>query len=300
MCAMDNDDLPIGYVLTRREVLALFGSAAFLAACGTQASATPSPTSTTAAATNTSAPVAVAPTSTTGATATTAATAATEAAATATTEATATTAATATSAPLPTCVVRPELTEGPYFVDERLDRSDIRANSSDGVTVEGAPLQLTFNVTQISDTSCMPLPNVAVDIWHCDAEGFYSDAVDRSFNTVGQDFLRGYQMTDDFGKATFTTIYPGWYDGRAVHIHFKIRTDMDSNSGYEFTSQLFFDDAFTDTVYTAVPYVAKGTRTLLNAQDGIYNDGGNQLLLTVTGDAQNGYVAAFVIGMQMG
>jgi protocatechuate 3,4-dioxygenase beta subunit len=295
---MDNDDKPVGYVLTRREVLALFGSAAFLAACSPQ-TGTVQPTATAVSSTATSAPANTATAAPTNTVAPSATTAATEAA-NVTTAATATEVAAATSVPLPTCVVRPELTEGPYFVDEKLDRSDIRANSTNGVTVEGAPLQLTFRVTQISDTACMPLAGVAVDIWHCDAEGVYSDAVDRSFDTTGQDFLRGYQLTDATGNATFTTIYPGWYDGRAVHIHFKIRSDINNNSGYEFTSQLFFDDAFTDEVYVAEPYVSKGIRTLLNAQDGIFNDGGSELLLTVTGDAQSGYMATFDIGLQMG
>lgn len=294
---MDEDDKPVGYVLTRREVLALFGSAAFLAACSPQAS-TAQPTNTAVAPTNTTAPANTATTAPTNTVAASATTAATEtAAATATTEATEV--AAATSVPLPTCVVRPELTEGPYFVDEKLNRSDVRTNSTDGGAVEGAPLQLTFRVTQISDTTCVPLSGVAVDIWHCDAEGVYSDAVDRSFDTTGQDFLRGYQLTDATGNAAFTTIYPGWYNGRAVHIHFKIRSDINNDSGYEFTSQLFFDDAFTDQVYAAEPYVGKGIRTLLNNQDGIFNDGGSELLLTVTGDAQNGYVATFDIGLPM-
>ncbi len=299
---MDADDKPVGYVLTRREVLALFGSAAFLAACSPQ-SRTAQPTNT-AATTTTAAPAntataaatqTVPPSATTTATETVAAT--TTTAPTATTEATEVAAATAV--PLPTCVVRPEMTEGPYFVDEKLNRSDVRTNSSDGVAVDGAPFQLTFRVTQISDSACVPLAGVAVDIWHCDAFGTYSDAVDRSFNTTGQDFLRGYQLTDANGHATFTTIYPGWYNGRAVHIHFKIRSDIENDSGYEFISQLFFDESFTDTVYLQEPYAGTGVRTVLNSQDGIYNNGGSELLLTVTGDAQSGYAATFDIGLQM-
>src|SRR5690606_14847228 len=121
------------------------------------------------------------------------------------------------------------------------NRSDIRADPSDGAMVQGAQLDLTFNVSQIDSNGCNALASAQVDIWHCDAAGVYSDAVDRSFNTVGKTFLRGYQMTDANGVAKFLTIYPGWYPGRAVHIHFKIRIN-----NYEFTSQLFFDDAFTD------------------------------------------------------
>jgi hypothetical protein len=136
-----------------------------------------------------------------------------------------------------------------------------------------------------------------VDIWHCDAQGVYSDATDPGFNTVGQKFLRGYQETDANGQAQFLTIYPGWYNGRAVHIHFKIRTALDE-SGHEFTSQLFFNDDFTDVVYTQAPYASEGQRTLLNEQDGIYQQSGGLLTLNVaeTGDgyAANGREALFV------
>ncbi len=82
-----------------------------------------------------------------------------------------------------------------------------------------------------------------VDIWHCDAAGVYSDATDPGFNTVGKKFLRGYQVTDANGGVQFTTIYPGWYRGRTVHIHFKVRAKAKSGQSYEFTSQLYFDDA---------------------------------------------------------
>jgi hypothetical protein len=121
-----------------------------------------------------------------------------------------------------------------------------------------------------------------VDVWHCNALGVYSDVSDPSFNTSGQKFLRGYQVTVNDGVARFTTIYPGWYQGRAVHIHFKVRSSASSGSAYEFTSQLFFDDALTDRVHAQQPYASKGQRDLRNSQDGIYNQGGSQLLLTVT------------------
>ena len=98
--------------------------------------------------------------------------------------------------------------------------------------------------------------------------------------------------------ASFTTIYPGWYSGRAVHIHFKIRTDAAAPSGLEFTSQLFFDEAVTDAVHARNPYAAKGTRDTPNAQDGIYRDGGDQLLVAPTADG-DGYAATFEIGVQV-
>jgi protocatechuate 3,4-dioxygenase beta subunit len=198
---------------------------------------------------------------------------------------------------LPGCIVRPEQTEGPYFVDEKLNRSDIRSDPSDGSLKAGIPLQVTFQVSQVSGNSCVPLTGAIVDIWHCDALGVYSDVSDRSFNTVGQKFLRGYQVTDSNGNAQFTTIYPGWYPGRTVHIHFKIRTSSDVGKSYEFTSQLYFDDAVTDQVHAQAPYASQGQRRQRNTNDGIFRNGGDQLLLVLTKNNQ-GYTATFNIGLQ--
>jgi Dioxygenase len=152
-------------------------------------------------------------------------------------------------------------------------------------------------VTRIDGSTCTPFEGALVDVWHCDAGGTYSDVQDSGFDTRGEQFLRGYQVTAADGTASFVTIYPGWYQGRTVHIHFKIRTDPDSTSGLEFTSQLFFDDALTDVVFAQQPYAAKGERTLRNAGDGIYQQGGSQLVLSVTDDGAGGYVATFEIGV---
>ena len=103
-----------------------------------------------------------------------------------------------------------------------------------------------------------------MDIWHCDAHGLYSDVSDPRFDTQGKKFLRGYQTTDSNGVAKFITIYPGWYQGRAVHIHFKIRSG--SGPVYEFVSQLFFDDALSDQVYNQAPYDGRGARTPRNGR----------------------------------
>jgi protocatechuate 3,4-dioxygenase beta subunit len=194
------------------------------------------------------------------------------------------------------CVVRPELTEGPYYVDEELNRSDIRTDPSDGTVKPGALFGLTFNVSRASSGACAPLADAIVDVWHCDALGVYSDVSDPGFNTVGKKFLRGYQVTDANGVARFTTIYPGWYQGRAVHVHFKVRSAAGASSAYEFTSQLFFDDALTDQVHAQEPYAAKGQRTLRNSGDGIYNEGGSQLVLNVT-QTSDGYAATFTIAL---
>jgi protocatechuate 3,4-dioxygenase beta subunit len=194
--------------------------------------------------------------------------------------------------------VRPQQTEGPYFVDEKLNRSDIRSDPSDGSVKQGVPLRLVFHVSQIDGSSCTPLTGAAVDIWHCDALGVYSDVTDPSFSTVGKKFLRGYQVTDANGTVEFVTIYPGWYPGRTVHIHFKIRTDSASQRGYEFTSQLYFDDSLTDQIHTQPPYAAKGQRTQKNDRDGIFRGGGEQLKLQLTKEAQ-GYAGTFDIGLQI-
>jgi len=198
----------------------------------------------------------------------------------------------------PSCVVRPELTEGPYFVDERLNRSDIRSDPTTGDVRPGVPLALTFAVSRIDGGSCVPLEGALVDVWQCDASGIYSDVRDAGFDTTGQEFLRGYQVTAADGSASFVTIYPGWYRGRTVHIHFKIRTDPDSTSGLEFTSQLFFDDELTDVVYVQQPYASRGDRTIRNTDDTIYQQGGDQLLLSPAADGSGGYVATFVIGIE--
>ena len=263
---LDDDDRPVGRVLTRREVLVLFGlsGAALLAAC---------------------APDSVAP----AASAPAATGAATEAA---------TEAAVAAQGAVPACVVRPEMTEGPYFVDTQLNRSDIRVEPSDGSIKEGTPLALAFVVAQIANGACTPLAGAMVDIWHCDAQGVYSGVADPGFDTSGQSWLRGYQVTDAGGKAEFLTVYPGWYSGRAVHIHFKIRTGAGENTAYEFTSQLFFDEAVTAQVYSQPPYAARGLANVPNASDGIFRNGGEQMVIAPAA-ANGGYAARFDIALDL-
>ncbi len=198
----------------------------------------------------------------------------------------------------PACIVRPEQTEGPYFVDERLHRSDIRSDPTDGRVRPGTPLALTLLVSRLGAGDCQPLPGVQVDIWHCDALGVYSDVQDPGFNTIGQKFFRGYQITGARGEARFVTVYPGWYAGRTVHIHFKIRTAPVVGRSFEFTSQMYFDDGLTDRVHADPPYAAKGTRTARNQHDRIFRRGGDQLMLAPTATA-DGYAATFAVGLQL-
>lgn len=189
------------------------------------------------------------------------------------------------------CVLTPEKTEGPYFVDELLERSDIRLNSDGSGTSDGVPLDLTLNVVR-TDDGCSVGEGVVVDIWHCDPHGLYSDVSQNG--TVGQDFLRGYQVTDANGQVKFKTEFPGWYSGRAVHIHFKVRAFDGDSTTYEFTSQIFFDQGTIDTVHTLPAYDGAGTTT--NAQDGIYNND-TELLITPSGNTTDGYSGEMTIGL---
>jgi protocatechuate 3,4-dioxygenase beta subunit len=275
----EDDDKAVGRVLSRREMFALLGGAGaavvgvagFGMVLGQETTAT---TTGTAAATGTPA---------------------------ATAGATASALLTQTATALPSCVVRPELTEGPYFVDGQLNRSDIRIEPSDNSVREGAVLRLMFNVSNVTSEACAPLPGAQIDVWHCDALGRYSGVSDPGFDTSNEKWLRGYQVTDDRGNAEFLTIYPGWYSGRTTHIHFKIRTDPDADSGYEFTSQLFFDEALTDIVHAEESYAAKGYRDTLNESDNIFQSSEGLLTLNVIeNDAEDGgYIALFSIGLDL-
>lgn len=259
---MENDDKTIG-LLSRRDALKLFGigGTMLLASCA-------SPT-----ATNT-----VIPTVGTGSTQ----------------------AASATGAALD-CIVRPELTIGPYFVDHQLNRSDIRSEPSDNSVKEGVPLTLNIVVSSVGNNRCSPIQDAQVDVWHCDAQGQYSGVSDanQGFDNTGKKFLRGYQLTDATGRVQFTTIYPGWYSGRAVHIHFTIRTNGTNSQAYQFTSQFFFDDSLTDQVHAEQPYASKGQRDTRNSNDTIFQGGGSQLLLNLEGDAKNGFTTTMNIGLDL-
>ncbi len=192
-------------------------------------------------------------------------------------------------------MVRPEQTEGPFFVEEHLNRVDIRTDPADGSVKPGIPLRLALRVTRVASGGCAPMPGVIVDLWHCDATGIYSDAAENG--TLGKKFLRGSQVTDANGIAQFTTIYPGWYQGRAVHIHFKLGA---ANAGktYDFTSQLYFDDSLSDSVFAESPYAVRGRARMRNSEDRIYRQGGRDLMLALT-KSGDGYAGTFDVGLQL-
>lgn len=200
---------------------------------------------------------------------------------------------------LPACVVVPEQSEGPYFVDDRLRRADVRSDTASGEMRPGAPLELTLRVLEIGAAACAPLAGAVVDIWQCDAQGVYSGVRDLAgrFDTRERDFLRGWQRTDAAGEARFTSIYPGWYPGRTVHIHLKVR--VGERPVHEFTSQLYFDDALSDAVLGRPPYASAGGRRTRNAGDGLFRRGGERLVLDVEPRGE-GYAATFEIGMVLG
>jgi len=207
----------------------------------------------------------------------------------------------ATDAGTVDCVLDPSTTKGPYWVDEKLERPDIRTDTNGKASPNprpGLPLALKITVYEYSTSGCAPLSGAQVDIWHCDASGIYSDV---SGVTAGQNFLRGYQVAGSDGLVDFTTIYPGWYSGRAVHIHVKVRLfDASNNTTTEATTQLFFDDSVTDAVYASVsPYSSRSARDTRNAADNIYG-GQTVLLVSLQGDTASGYNASIALGVRKG
>jgi protocatechuate 3,4-dioxygenase beta subunit len=180
------------------------------------------------------------------------------------------------------CVLSPELTEGPYYLPGEAIRSDITEGKP------GTPLKLVLPI--VDATTCTPISGATVEIWHADAGGNYSGF---GAATSNRTFLRGGQVTDARGEATFVTIYPGWYAGRATHIHVKVHV-----AGKEVhTGQLFFDESTNDAVYAASPYSSRrGSRTR-NVQDAIYAQGGSQSMVALTPDG-SGYTGRLTMGVR--
>ena len=195
----------------------------------------------------------------------------------------------------PSCVLTPSADEGPYFIDERLLRSDIRAVAAGGAPEEGVPLVLGLRAVDARG-DCPPVEGAHVDVWHCNAYGVYSD--EPAEKTVGRTFLRGCQITDADGRVGFTTIFPGWYAGRAVHVHLKLRLLHDDRVTYDFTTQLFFDEEVIDGIHTGrSPYDERGRPEVPNADDYIYRVDGPDLTVPLTAETDGGYRGSIVIGL---
>ena len=182
------------------------------------------------------------------------------------------------------CVLTPEVTQGPYYLDLNNLRSDI---------TEGKPgTPLAIKITVVDATACTPIKDAAVDIWHCDASGVYSGYSQEG--TAGQTYLRGTQVTNSDGVVDFQTIYPGWYRGRAVHIHMKVHV----GGADVHTGQLFFDPALNSTVYQAAAYSAKGTTPdTPNSADSIYKQAGATSAVLNLTPSSDGYAGAIVVGV---
>jgi protocatechuate 3,4-dioxygenase beta subunit len=187
------------------------------------------------------------------------------------------------------CMLTPEVTEGPYYLNPGLVRADIREDRP------GIPMKLRL---QVVTQDCQPVEGARVDIWHCDAQGNYSgyssQGSDARLDTSGKTFLRGTQMTDSVGIATFQTIYPGWYASRTVHIHFKVFLDKTQ----VLTGQIFFPDALSQYIFENAPAYGgrSGKRDMVNINDGIAQQAGEGSYAAVR-EQTRGYDAALVVGI---
>ena len=188
------------------------------------------------------------------------------------------------------CSITPEVTEGPYYFDPVLERSDITEGR------EGIGLAVRL---QVVDEGCSPIEGARVDLWHCDAQGHYSgypgQGDTRDVDTTGEKFLRGWQRTDKKGIVAFQTIYPGWYRGRTTHIHFKAFP----SEGTVMTGQMFFPDDVSEHVFsTAAPYNQRsGQRDTMNADDGILRRAGSGVQSAVSEKA-SAYEALMIIAVK--
>lgn len=190
------------------------------------------------------------------------------------------------------CAITPEVTEGPFYFDPKLERTDITEGK------KGIGLEVRL---QIVDPACRPLAGARVDIWHCDAQGHYSgypgQGDGQDIDTSGQSFLRGWQKTDESGIVSFATIYPGWYRGRTTHIHFKVFP----NDKSVMTGQMFFPDSLSDDIFAEIaPYNDRlGKRDTPNIRDGIARRAGplSQVAVREVADA---YQALLVIAVKSG
>jgi protocatechuate 3,4-dioxygenase beta subunit len=183
-----------------------------------------------------------------------------------------------------TCVLTPEQTEGPYYIAKEL----VRRNITEGR--RGTPLSLRAFV--VDAATCRPIKGAAVDVWHADAGGVYSGF---GAGASSRSFMRGIQKTNAKGLALFRSVYPGWYQGRTVHIHVKVHL----GGNVVHTGQLYFPDAVTDAAYRKAPYTARPGRDIRNATDSVYRNGGKKSLMSVRKNGA-GYVATITMGVHRG
>ena len=191
-------------------------------------------------------------------------------------------AAAATTSTNAACAVTPTETVGPYPSLVDLFRSDIREGKS------GTPLTLTIRVVNAAG-GCSPVPNANVEIWHVDAAGNYSQYGTQTTQT----YLRGIQTTNGSGEVTFTTIYPGWYQGRATHIHVEVTMAGRSVK----VTQMAFPETINNSVHTSGAYASRGVNPMSNLSDGIFADSLSSEIVTPTGSASGGFNAMFQVAV---
>jgi protocatechuate 3,4-dioxygenase beta subunit len=180
------------------------------------------------------------------------------------------------------CAVTPNETAGPFPSLADFFRSDIREGKA------GTLLRLTVRVVNVN-ASCAPVSGANVEIWHVDAAGTYSQ-----YGTArSETFLRGIQTTNSSGEVVFTTIYPGWYQGRATHIHVEVTIGGQSVK----VTQMAFPESINNTVYGSGAYASRGSNPMSNASDGIFADSLSSELVTPTGDPAGGYAATFPVAI---
>lgn len=183
-----------------------------------------------------------------------------------------------------TCSVAPNETIGPYPSLTDMVRSDIREGKA------GVPLVLTIKVVN-TNASCAAVSGAAVEIWQCDATGNYSQ-----YGTqTGFSYLRGIQTTNSNGEVTFTTIYPGWYQGRATHIHVEVVIAGRSSK----VTQIAFPEAVSNVVHATLWYLNRGSNPTTNLQDNIFADSLSEELVTPVGNTTDGYAATFQCGVAL-
>ncbi|MDN5285620.1 MAG: Protocatechuate 3,4-dioxygenase beta subunit [Mucilaginibacter sp.] len=212
-----------------------------------------------------------------------------------------TTDTTTTSTNGTTCTVTPTETEGPYpYVGGEITNPLNRADVTGGQT--GVPLTVSFLVVN-TNNNCNVVTGARVDIWHCNKDGYYSGYANQpgllgSKSYVGETWLRGYLLTDTTGVAKFTTIYPGWYGGRATHIHMEVFV----NNVLKKVSQLTFSETISDTVHVSTLYAAHGVNPVRNASDSVFGDSATDLALetlALTGSISAGYSGTFTLGVAL-
>jgi protocatechuate 3,4-dioxygenase beta subunit len=193
------------------------------------------------------------------------------------------------------CVLTPEQTEGPFplFEDIAGAAAYRRQDITEGKT--GIPLRLTLTMFNVN-SSCAPITNALVYVWHCDKDGIYSGYEQPDSDTTGQTFLRGVQATDGDGRVTFLTVYPGWYPGRITHVHFRVYL----GKRLQATSQLAFPQDITTAVYKTPLYAAHGQNKSVTrfSEDNVFSDGPqHQMLSLARNSSSGGYDAALTVGI---